>query len=472
MAKNDNLKDFVTDLADAIREKKGTTDLINPQDFADEIRNLPSGGGEVVEVEEKDICFYDYDGTLLFSYTIEEAQALTELPTPKGHEGLIFDGWNWDYEDVIALDYPMDIGAMYITDDGKTRFYLEVEDEEGVYITLRFSQTANDAIVDFGDGSPTETSADTIALIPHHYAKGSYILNVWSSGGKIISFIGTFPAITSLGNIADKSVETLRKIEFGANIRIEGFAFRGCINLATISAPRVANSMFGWSSTFENCVSLKWLNIPMNTSYIYGGMLSQTYKLKGISLPNTNIILNGSCCTNSGFQKMRIPKTISKINGSIFSGSPIKEFVCYSGWTLSQFFLSCRELTKVILHEDSVLGGRAFESCCSLREVQIPENTAIIPSQCFFQCTLLKELSFPKGLTSIDGGYVFSQCGAKKYDFSLCEQIPTLANSNSFSPINNDAKIIVPDALYDEWIAATNWAIFADRIVKSSEYTE
>lgn len=40
MAKNDNLKDFVTDIADAIREKKGTTDLINPQDFSDEIRNL------------------------------------------------------------------------------------------------------------------------------------------------------------------------------------------------------------------------------------------------------------------------------------------------------------------------------------------------------------------------------------------------------------------------------------------------
>ena len=40
MAKNDNLKDFVTDIADAIREKKGTTDLINPQNFSDEIRSL------------------------------------------------------------------------------------------------------------------------------------------------------------------------------------------------------------------------------------------------------------------------------------------------------------------------------------------------------------------------------------------------------------------------------------------------
>ena len=46
MAKNDNLKDFLTDVADAIRAKKGTTDLINPQNFGDEIRSIEDGGGD------------------------------------------------------------------------------------------------------------------------------------------------------------------------------------------------------------------------------------------------------------------------------------------------------------------------------------------------------------------------------------------------------------------------------------------
>lgn len=44
MAKNDNLKDFLVDVADAIREKKGTTDAINPQDFSSEIASIQSGG--------------------------------------------------------------------------------------------------------------------------------------------------------------------------------------------------------------------------------------------------------------------------------------------------------------------------------------------------------------------------------------------------------------------------------------------
>lgn len=45
MAKDNNLKDLLTDVADAIRRKKGTTDLINPQDFSAEIDAIESGGG-------------------------------------------------------------------------------------------------------------------------------------------------------------------------------------------------------------------------------------------------------------------------------------------------------------------------------------------------------------------------------------------------------------------------------------------
>ena len=40
MAKENNLTDFLTDVADAIREKKGTTEKINPQDFSDEIKSI------------------------------------------------------------------------------------------------------------------------------------------------------------------------------------------------------------------------------------------------------------------------------------------------------------------------------------------------------------------------------------------------------------------------------------------------
>lgn len=53
-----NLKDHLKEVADAIRAKKGTSELINPQDFATEIEGISgggSGGGE------SNITYYRYD---------------------------------------------------------------------------------------------------------------------------------------------------------------------------------------------------------------------------------------------------------------------------------------------------------------------------------------------------------------------------------------------------------------------------
>lgn len=43
MAKNNNLTDFLTDVANAIREKDGSTGTINPQNFSDKIKAIPTG---------------------------------------------------------------------------------------------------------------------------------------------------------------------------------------------------------------------------------------------------------------------------------------------------------------------------------------------------------------------------------------------------------------------------------------------
>lgn len=74
MAKNDNLTDFLTDVADAIREKKGTSESINPQDFSSEIASIETGGGNgwtghadadglrAIGWTEEDIAYYQENG--------------------------------------------------------------------------------------------------------------------------------------------------------------------------------------------------------------------------------------------------------------------------------------------------------------------------------------------------------------------------------------------------------------------------
>jgi hypothetical protein len=53
MSKQNNLTDFLTDVADAIREKKGTSEKINPQDFSEEIRGIEGGSPFAVDFGEE-----------------------------------------------------------------------------------------------------------------------------------------------------------------------------------------------------------------------------------------------------------------------------------------------------------------------------------------------------------------------------------------------------------------------------------
>jgi hypothetical protein len=73
MSKENNLTDFLTDVADAIREKKGTADKINPQNFSDEIKGIKTSssiwtghvdveGLKAIGWDDEDISYYQEHG--------------------------------------------------------------------------------------------------------------------------------------------------------------------------------------------------------------------------------------------------------------------------------------------------------------------------------------------------------------------------------------------------------------------------
>lgn len=470
MSKQDNLTDFLVDVADAIREKKGTTEKINPQNFSEEIRSIESG--QVTEVEEKDINFYDYDGTLLFSYTIPEAQALTELPTPKGHSGLIFDGWNWDYEEVIALDYPMDIGATYRTDDGKTRLYLKVDYEDGVDITLTFKQAvANGVIIDFGDGTDSMSYESLTPAITHHYDRGSYILTMQVVGTAELILETTNSYYNILGNKDGRSSNILTKVELGDRTYIGSYAFLSCANLEVLTTHSYRE--LGWTSTFADCISLKCVVYPKGCKYIFSAEgHARNQALRTICLPITMTDVNSS------FQYCPNMKTIHFPNST-----PLKGFNSYTGLvefripiatkTVSpSFFRQCYHLRKIEnleLLDKASATGYLVSDCYALKSINIPAHWKYIGAHDFFNCYSLKDITLPPHIESI-GVYAFFGCACLKYDFSKSDVIPSLANTSVFKRDNPDKRIIVPDNLYEEWIAATNWSTYADIIVKASEY--
>lgn len=91
MAKTDNLTDFLTDLADTIRTKKGTTDKINPQNFASEIEGIETGITEVSTADEMTALLtnatadsvgnvYKYTGETTDTYENRALYILEETP--------------------------------------------------------------------------------------------------------------------------------------------------------------------------------------------------------------------------------------------------------------------------------------------------------------------------------------------------------------------------------------------------------
>ena len=67
---------------------------------------------------------------------------------------------------------------------------------------------------------------------------------------------------------------------------------------------------------------------------------------------------------------------------------------------------------------------------------------------------------------------MFNGCTSLQYvNIAQATAIPNGANvSTMFGNTNDTYKVIVPDALYDSWIAAYGWSDIATHIVKASEY--
>jgi hypothetical protein len=111
-----------------------------------------------------------------------------------------------------------------------------------------------------------------------------------------------------------------------------------------------------------------------------------------------------------------------------------------------------------------------FQNCYSLNSVTIPNSVTSIGGSAFGDCYSLSSVVIPNSVTSIEDNVFYNCYGVAFYDFSNHTAIPTLSNTKVFLSIPSDCKIIVPDNLYDTWIAATNWSTYASQIIKKSDW--
>ena len=112
-------------IADAVRARGGTSALMKPGEIPDAVSRIPSGGSTADM--SLPVRFFDYEGTLLYSFSLEELAGMEHLPDLPFHEELVCTGWNWSLEDLKKTNREMNVAAQYVTDDGATRIYVSLD---------------------------------------------------------------------------------------------------------------------------------------------------------------------------------------------------------------------------------------------------------------------------------------------------------------------------------------------------------
>jgi hypothetical protein len=411
MAIADKLTKLQTDITSAyttISSKGGTIPSDkNTDNLSTAINSIPSGG-PTPEAVEKDVNFYDYDGTRLYSYTQSEFAQLQSLPANPSHEGLTAQGWNWTLSDAqtyVAEYKELEIGQQYKTDDNTIRYYVRYDDD--IYKEMSFKiLSTEDTTINWGDNTTSTIEANIETTSTHTYSSiGDYKI-VISTEGTLTMGTGFLP------NNRDKSkvikVELPDTVEYADVTQL----IYDYDSMETINIPYKSTPIINSNKTymFAYARSLKYIVVPSGTPNLPNNFLDTADQLKGISLPKS-----------------------------------------YDVSTRNQIFSHCTQLTRITLPEMNGLGQSvsSFEYCSKLNRLTIPSEVKTINSNAF---------------ANLRYCYLF--------DFTHHESVPTLRSTNAFGNIYVNYSIVVPDSLYNTWIATSPWnnSTIVDHIIKKSSY--
>lgn len=267
--------------------------------------------------------------------------------------------------------------------------------------------------VDWGDGTEpdtlTGTSTSTVKWTPtHNYAKpGDYIITLKTDG-----------EIGLAGYSETNQYACLLRHSSGADARNNTYQYS--VVKVEIGASVTTIGQYA----FRNCYALKSVTIPNSITSIDQYAFGSCYSLESVVVPDS--------VTSIGVYAFNECKTLASVT---------------------------------IPNSVTTIGSDAFRGCSALKSVTIPNGVTSIGQNTFLGCQALTSIDIPNSVTTI-GSNVFQRCQGLRYcDFSTHTAVPTLASADIFTITPSDLEVRVPAALYDEWIAATNWSTYASKIV-------
>lgn len=420
------------------------------------------------------IRFFDYDGTLVASYsTVPES-----LPSVPSHSGLTNGTWNYTLSQITTQFNAMgtcDVGANYDTASGATEIDIILQPERlHPYLSLAVNGTVT---IDWGDNS-TSTSSGTSLItrksdIHHEYAAaGSYTIKISKTSGTGYSLYCTSTYLllnkqASSGTANRVYANCVQNVRVGNDCSIGNNAFYNCYSLASVTIPSDVTSI--GSSAFGSCYALASVTIPSGMASIDTNVFSNCYSLASISIPSSiTSIGTGAFYTCYSLASISIPHGVTSIGISAFN-------CCYSLASVNipsgvtsignNTFYNCQSLVSVNIPSGvTSIGTAAFYQCYSLASVTIPSGVTNIDSSMFMYCYSLASVTIPSGVTSIAAQAFYNCYGMAEYHIKPTTP-PTLENADAFTNIQSDCKIYVPASKLTDYQSAENWSTYASYMV-------
>ena len=322
-----------TAIGNAIAAKGGTVNSGDGlEEFATDIGTIPSGGGSA---DISDVNFYDYDGTVVYSYTASEFAALTAMPDNPSHEGLTAQGWNWTLANAktyVASYGKLNIGQMYNTSDGKTRIYITLGDGRlEPYLGLGINGSVD---VDWGDGSAHDTMTgsrtSTAVFKSHKYAEaGDYVIALAVTGSISFLYDSSKGALLLTANKLSNSLNSpyrnaIHSINIGSSVTsIGGAVFQSCYSLTSVTIPSSVTSI--GSNAFQSCFSLTSVTIPSSVTSIGGNAFNICYSLTSVTIPSSVTSIGDNAfnnCYGLGYIKFNRTTPATESSSSAWANVP------------------------------------------------------------------------------------------------------------------------------------------------------
>lgn len=462
----------LTKVADSIRSKTGETAPMTIDSMSTKIDSIKVAGPIP---QPNEVEFIDIDGEILYSYTIEEAHALTELPPLPTRDRLICTGWNYTLDEIKGINAPMNIGAIYNTDDGYTRFVVELTDLQASTVTLNLVISATADIL-WGDG---EISLDIMPVlnddepksVSHTYSElGTYEIAIRFKADVATStdtfMLGSGTSNNSILGSLEYDKNRLKEVYMGSshNFIINDYCFSTSFNLEIVSLSNSVSAID--TNAFANSPNIKCLNIPRTITAITTGMCNKT-PVKKVSLPPTVVSIGANAFNAStNIDRVCCPNVTSFGGTNVFYGAVklksayLPKLVTFTG----SVFYGCSSLSEVQADAATTYGASLFMTCFSLESFKISDGATAIPGTMFSNCKSLMELTIPAGIKTIAAS-AFLQCTYLKHIYFYPTTPPTLANVNAFSGVPTTCVFHVPAISLEEYQTATNYTTLSTRMV-------